>query len=151
MTWVENKNQSTKEQINSKVESKEQKNASFAQAITEKAFKEFSIDEKRAIAILINKYLKLPKAIEPRELFQKLLEIKKNNLNNSKLSQIIIDQLKQKISKKENDLKALQIIREKKKINGRNPLLKQQVWEKNAMEINKITEGNKQNYRRKQK
>lgn len=143
MTWVENKNQSTKEQINSKVESKEQKNASFAQAITEKAFKEFSIDEKRAIAILINKYLKLPKAIEPRELFQKLLEIKKNNLNNSKLSQIIIDQLKQKISKKENDLKALQIIREKKKINGRNPLLKQQVWEKNAMEINKITEGNK--------
>ena len=143
MTWVENKNQSTKEQINSKAESKEQKNASFAQAITEKAFKEFSIDEKRAIAILINKYLKLPKAIEPRELFQKLLEIKKNNLNNSKLSQIIIDQLKQKISKKENDLKALQIIREKKKINGRNPLLKQQVWEKNAMEINKITEGNK--------
>lgn len=143
MTWVENKNQSTKEQINSKVESKEQKNASFAQAITEKAFKEFSIDEKRAIAILINKYLKLPKAIEPRELFPKLLEIKKNNLNNSKLSQIIIDQLKQKISKKENDLKALQIIREKKKINGRNPLLKQQVWEKNAMEINKITEGNK--------
>ena len=143
MTWVENKNQSTKEQINSKVESKEQKNANFAQAITEKAFKEFSIDEKRAIAILINKYLKLPKAIEPRELFQKLLEIKKNNLNNSKLSQIIIDQLKQKISKKENDLKALQIIREKKKINGRNPLLKQQVWEKNAIEINKITEGNK--------
>lgn len=143
MTWIENKNQSTKEQINSKVESKEQKNASFAQAITEKAFKEFSIDEKRAIAILINKYLKLPKAIEPRELFQKLLEIKKNNLNNSKLSQIIIDQLKQKISKKENDLKALQIIREKKKINGKNPLLKQQVWEKNAMEINKITEGNK--------
>ena len=143
MTWVENKNQSTKEQINSKVESKEQKNASFAQAITEKAFKEFSIDEKRAIAILINKYLKLPKAIEPRELFQKLLEIKKNNLNNSKLSQIIIDQLKQKISKKENDLKTLQIIREKKKINGKNPLLKQQVWEKNAMEINKITEGNK--------
>ena len=143
MTWVENKNQSTKEQINSKAESKEQKNASFAQAITEKAFKEFSIDEKKAIAILINKYLKLPKAIEPRELFQKLLEIKKNNLNNSNLSQIIIDQLKQKISKKENDLKALQIIREKKKINGRNPLLKQQVWEKNAMEINKITEGNK--------
>lgn len=143
MTWVENKNQSTKEKINSKVESKEQKNASFAQAITEKAFKEFSIDEKKAIAILINKYLKLPKAIEPRELFQKLLEIKKNNLNNSKLSQIIIDQLKQKISKKENDLKTLQIIREKKKINGKNPLLKQQVWEKNAMEINKITEGNK--------
>ena len=137
MTWVENKNQSTKEQINSKVESKEQKNASFAQAITEKAFKEFSIDEKRAIAILINKYLKLPKAIEPRELFQKLLEIKKNNLNNSKLSQIIIDQLKQKISKKENDLKALQIIREKKKINGRNPLLK------NREILKKIREGDR--------
>ncbi len=49
MTWVENKNQSTKEQINSKAESKEQKNASFAQAITEKAFKEFSIDEKKLL------------------------------------------------------------------------------------------------------
>ena len=100
MTWVENKNQSTKEKINSKVESKEQKNASFAQAITEKAFKEFSIDEKKAIAILINKYLKLPKAIEPRELFQKLLEIKKNNLNNSKLSQIIINHIKKLNEKK---------------------------------------------------
>ncbi len=105
MTWVENKNQSTKEQINSKVESKEQKNASFAQAITEKAFKEFSIDEKRAIAILINKYLKLPKAIEPRELFQKLLEIKKNNLNNSKLSQIIINHIKKLNEKNTLDIK----------------------------------------------
>jgi len=105
MTWVENKNQSTKEQINSEVESKEQKNASFAQAITEKAFKEFSIDEKRAIAILINKYLKLPKAIEPRELFQKLLEIKKNNLNNSKLSQIIINHIKKLNEKNTLDIK----------------------------------------------
>ena len=105
MTWVENKNQSTKEQINSKVESKEQKNASFAQAITEKAFKEFSIDEKRAIAILINKYLKLPKAIEPRELFQKLLEIKKNNLNNSKLAQIIINHIKKLNEKNTLDIK----------------------------------------------
>lgn len=94
MGSVENKNQSAKEQLNSKAESKEQKNARFAQTITEKAFKEFSIDEKKAIAILINKYLKLPKAIEPRELFQKLLEIKKNNLNNSKLSQIIINHIK---------------------------------------------------------
>ena len=105
MTWVENKNQSTKEQINSKAESKEQKNASFAQAITEKAFKEFSIDEKKAIAILINKYLKLPKAIEPRELFQKLLEIKKNNLNNSKLSQIIINHIKKLNEKNTLDIK----------------------------------------------
>ena len=105
MTWVENKNQSTKEQINSEVESKEQKNASFAQAITEKAFKEFSIHEKRAIAILINKYLKLPKAIEPRELFQKLLEIKKNNLNNSKLSQIIINHIKKLNEKNTLDIK----------------------------------------------
>ena len=125
MTSIENK--STKEQLSKKTESKDQQNARLIQQVTQRAFKEFSIDEKKAIAILINKYLKLPKAIEPRELFQKLLEIKKNNLNNSKLSQIIIDQLKQKISKKENDLKALQIIREKKKINGRNPLLKQQV------------------------
>ena len=105
MGSVENKNQSAKEQLNSKVESKEQKNASFAQAITEKAFKEFSIDEKRAIAILINKYLKLPKAIEPRELFQKLLEIKKNNLNNSKLAQIIINHIKKLNEKNTLDIK----------------------------------------------
>ena len=105
MGSVENKNQSAKEQLNSKVESKEQKNASFAQAITEKAFKEFSIDEKRTIAILINKYLKLPKAIEPRELFQKLLEIKKNNLNNSKLAQIIINHIKKLNEKNTLDIK----------------------------------------------
>ena len=97
MKSIENK--STKEQLSKKTESKDQQNARFAQTITEKAFKEFSIDEKKAIAILINKYLKLPKAIEPRELFQKLLEIKKNNLNNSKLSQIIINHIK-KLNKK---------------------------------------------------
>ena len=119
MTWVENKNQSTKEQINSKAESKEQKNASFAQAITEKAFKEFSIDEKKAIAILINKYLKLPKAIEPRELFQKLLEIKKNNLNNSKLSQIIINHIK-----KLNEKNMLDIKNRQSKVNHKSHQLK---------------------------
>ena len=119
MTWVENKNQSTKEQINSKVESKEQKNASFAQAITEKAFKEFSIDEKRAIAILINKYLKLPKAIEPKELFQKLLEIKKNNLNNSKLAQIIINHIK-----KLNEKNTLDIKNRQSKVNHKSHQLK---------------------------
>lgn len=105
MTWVENKNQSTKEKINSKVESKEQKNTSFAQAITEKAFKEFSIDEKKAIAILINKYLKLPKAIEPRELFQKLVGIKKDNPNNPRLTQIIINHIKKLNEKNTLDIK----------------------------------------------
>jgi hypothetical protein len=119
MGSVENKNQSTKEQINSKAESKEQKNASFAQAITEKAFKEFSIDEKRAIAILINKYLKLPKAIEPRELFQKLLEIKKNNLNNSKLAQIIINHIK-----KLNEKNTLDIKNRQSKVNHKSHQLK---------------------------
>lgn len=109
MPSIENKNQSAKEQLNSKAESKEQKNARFAQIMTEKAFKELSIDEKTSIAVLINKYLKLPKAMEPRELFQKLVEIKKDNPNNPRLSQIIINNLKKIITKKENDLKVLQI------------------------------------------
>ena len=105
MPSIENKNQSAKEQLNSKAESKEQKNTRFAQTITEKAFKEFSIDEKTSIAALINKYLKLPKAMEPRELFQKLLEIKKNNLNNSKLAQIIINHIKKLNEKNTLDIK----------------------------------------------
>lgn len=98
MTSIENK--SAKEQLNSKAESKEQKNARFAQTITEKAFKEFSIDEKTSITALINKYLKLPKAMEPRELFQKLVEIKKNNPNNPRLAQIIINHIKKTKRKK---------------------------------------------------
>ena len=105
MPSIENKNQSAKEQLNSKAESKEQKNARFAQVMTEKAFKELSIDEKTSIAVLINKYLKLPKAMEPRELFQKLLEIKKNNLNNSKLAQIIINHIKKLNEKNTLDIK----------------------------------------------
>ena len=102
MPSIENKNQSAKKQLNSKAESKEQKNARFAQVMTEKAFKELSIDEKTSIAVLINKYLKLPKA---RELFQKLLEIKKNNLNNSKLAQIIINHIKKLNEKNTLDIK----------------------------------------------
>ena len=124
MPSIENKNQSAKEQLNSKAESKEQKNTRFAQTITEKAFKEFSIDEKTSIAALINKYLKLPKAMEPRELFQKLVEIKKNNPNNSRLAQIIINELKKIINRKENDLRALQIRNEGKILN----------WKKNPIE-----------------
>ena len=113
MPSIENKNQSAREQLNSKAESKEQKNTRFAQTITEKAFKEFSIDEKTSIAALIIKYLILPKAMEPRELFQKLVEIKKNNPNNPRLAQIIINNLRKIITKKENDLKVLQIRNEK--------------------------------------
>ena len=128
MGSIENKNQSAKEQLNSKAESKEQKNTRFAQTITEKAFKEFSIDEKTSIAALINKYLKLPKAMEPRELFQKLVEIKKNNPNNPRLAQIIINNLRKIITKKENDLKVLQIRNEKGILNWKK------LWK------NKVTE-----------
>ena len=128
MPSIENENQSAKEQLNSKAESKEQKNTRFAQTITEKAFKEFSIDEKTSIAALINKYLKLPKAMEPRELFQKLVEIKKNNPNNPRLAQIIINNLRKIITKKENDLKVLQIRNEKGILNWKK------LWK------NKVTE-----------
>ena len=128
MPSIENKNESAKEQLNSKAESKEQKNTRFAQTITEKAFKEFSIDEKTSIAALINKYLKLPKAMEPRELFQKLVEIKKNNPNNPRLAQIIINNLRKIITKKENDLKVLQIRNEKGILNWKK------LWK------NKVTE-----------
>ena len=128
MPSIENENQSAKEQLNSKAESKEQKNTRFAQTITEKAFKEFSIDEKTSIAALINKYLKLPKAMEPRELFQKLVEIKKNNPKNPRIAQIIINNLRKIITKKENDLKVLQIRNEKGILNWKK------LWK------NKVTE-----------
>ena len=105
MGSVENKNQSAKEQLNSKAESKEQKNARFAQTITEKAFKEFSIDEKTSVTILISQYTKLPNTMKPGEVFKKLFEIKENNPNSPRLAQIIIHEHKTIITKKEKDLK----------------------------------------------
>lgn len=116
MTSVENK--SAKEQINSKTESKDQQNIRLIQEATQKAFKEFSIDEKTSIAVLINKYTKLSTTMKPGEIFRKLFEIKKNNPNNPKLAQIIINELKKTITRKENELKVLQIKRHGTKLDG---------------------------------
>ena len=49
MPSIENKNQSAKEQLNSKAESKEQKNTRFAQTITEKHLKNFLLMKKQVL------------------------------------------------------------------------------------------------------
>lgn len=103
MKSIENK--STKEQLSKKTESKDQQNARLIQEVTQRAFKEFSIDEKTSVTILISQYTKLPNTMKPGEVFKKLFEIKENNPNSPRLAQIIIHELKTIITKKEKDLK----------------------------------------------
>ena len=85
MTSIENK--STKEQLSKKTESKDQQNARLIQEVTQRAFKEFSIDEKTSVTILISQYTKL-------------FEIKENNPNSPRLAQIIINHIKKTKRKK---------------------------------------------------
>ncbi len=98
MTSIENK--STKEQLSKKTESKDQQNARLIQEVTQRAFKEFSIDEKTSVTILISQYTKLPNTMKPGEVFKKLFEIKENNPNSPRLAQIIINHIKKTKRKK---------------------------------------------------
>jgi hypothetical protein len=124
MTSIENK--STKEQLSKKTESKDQQNARLIQEVTQRAFKEFSIDEKTSVTILISQYTKLPNTMKPGEVFKKLFEIKENNPNSPRLAQIIIHELKKIITKKENDLKTLQVRRQGTHLDGRIRLKEEQ-------------------------
>ena len=138
MTSIENK--STKEQLSKKTESKDQQNARLIQEVTQRAFKEFSIDEKTSITILISQYTKLPNTMKPGEVFKKLFEIKENNPNSPRLAQIIIHELKKIITKKENDLKILQVRRQGKHLDGRTRLKEEQKWNKNKEIQNSLNE-----------
>lgn len=138
MTSIENK--STKEQLSKKTESKDQQNARLIQEVTQRAFKEFSIDEKTSVTILISQYTKLPNTMKPGEVFKKLFEIKENNPNSPRLAQIIIHELKKIITKKENDLKTLQVRRQGTHLDGRIRLKEEQKWNKNKEIQNSLNE-----------
>lgn len=138
MTSIENK--STKEQLSKKTESKDQQNARLIQEVTQRAFKEFSIDEKTSVTILISQYTKLPNTMKPGEVFKKLFEIKENNPNSPRLAQIIIHELKKIITKKENDLKTLQVRRQGTHLDGRIRQKEEQKWNKNKEIQNSLNE-----------
>ena len=70
------------------------------QKATKNLFSHLSDKEQNDIIKQINEYLKTPDSIKPRELFQKLIEIKNNNPNNPKLAQIIINHIKKLNEKK---------------------------------------------------
>ena len=103
MKSIENK--STKEQLSKKTESTDQQNARLIQEVTQRAFKEFSIDEKTSVTILISQYTKLPNTMKPGEVFKKLFEIKENNPNSPRLAQIIINHIKKLNKKNTLDIK----------------------------------------------
>lgn len=75
------------------------------QKATKNLFSHLSDKEQNDIIKQINEYLKNPDSIKPRELFQKLIEIKNNNPNNPKLAQIIINHIKKLNEKNTLDIK----------------------------------------------
>ena len=75
------------------------------QKATKNLFSHLSDKEQNDIIKQINEYLKTPDSIKPRELFQKLIEIKNNNPNNPKLAQIIINHIKKLNEKNTLDIK----------------------------------------------
>ena len=75
------------------------------QKATKNLFSHLSDKEQNNIIKQINNYLKTPESIKPRELFQKLIEIKNNNPNNPKLAQIIINHIKKLNEKNTLDIK----------------------------------------------
>ena len=62
--------------------------------MVQKYFPDFSTETKTEISIQIFKYLKLPKTLEFKGIFSALLNLKKENIDNPKLTQIIINHIK---------------------------------------------------------
>ena len=67
--------------------------------MVQKYFPDFSTEAKTEITIQIFKYLKLPKTLEFKGIFSALLNLKKENIDNPKLAQILINFIKKKIEK----------------------------------------------------
>lgn len=84
---------------------REKKLENAVQKATKNLFSHLSDKEQNDIIKQINEYLKTPDSIKPRELFQKLIEIKNNNPNNPKLAQIIINHIKKLNEKNTLDIK----------------------------------------------
>ena len=104
MTSVENKKFSSPEgKWNKERETNEQSKLRTIQNVTQKLFSNFSTEEKSKLIISISSYLKLPGA-NFQGVFNMLIKLKKDNLNNPKLAQIIISTLKKQIERKTLDL-----------------------------------------------
>ncbi len=113
MTSVENKKfTSPEEKWNKERETNEQSKLRTIQNVTQKLFSNFSTEEKSNLIISISSYLKLPGA-NFQGVFNMLIKLKNDNLNNPKLAQIIISALKKQIERKTLDL---QNKKEKKQI-----------------------------------
>ena len=113
MTSVENKKfSSPEEKWNKERETNEQSKLRTIQNVTQKLFSNFSTEEKSNLIISISSYLKLPGA-NFQGVFNMLIKLKNDNLNNPKLAQIIISALKKQIERKTLDL---QNKKEKKQI-----------------------------------
>ena len=115
MTSVENKKFSSPEgKWNKERETNEQSKLRTIQNVTQKLFSNFSTEEKSKLIISISSYLKLPGA-NFQGVFNMLIKLKKDNLNNPKLAQIIISTLKKQIERKtldvENKKEKKQILR----------------------------------------
>ena len=67
--------------------------------MVQKYFPDFSTEAKTEITIQIFKYLKLPKTLQFKGIFSALLNLKKKNIDNPKLAQILINFIKKKIEK----------------------------------------------------
>lgn len=99
MTSVENKQITWNEKIQGKEQQKEREQQRAIQSMVQKYFPDFSTEAKTEITIQIFKYLKLPKTLEFKGIFSALLNLKKENIDNPKLAQILINFIKKKIEK----------------------------------------------------
>ena len=97
MTSIENK--TWNEKIPGKEQQKEREQQRAIQSMVQKYFPDFSTEAKTEITIQIFKYLKLPKTLQFKGIFSALLNLKKENIDNPKLAQILINFIKKKIEK----------------------------------------------------
>lgn len=156
MTSVENKQITWNEKIQGKEQQKEREQQRAIQSMVQKYFPDFSTEAKTEISIQIFKYLKLPKTLEFKGIFSALLNLKKENIDNPKLAQILINFIKKKIEKaildQTNKTNKTKVLNWKKSPNQITNSLSNNFWkiqkelndQKRNAEIKQITNANEQ-------
>ena len=156
MTSVENKQITWNEKIQGKEQQKEREQQRAIQSMVQKYFPDFSTEAKTEITIQIFKYLKLPKTLEFKGIFSALLNLKKENIDNPKLAQILINFIKKKIEKaildQTNKTNKTKVLNWKKSPNQITNSLSNNFWkiqkelndQKRNAEIKQITNANEQ-------
>ena len=156
MTSLESKQITWNEKIQGKEQQKEREQQRAIQSMVQKYFPDFSTEAKTEITIQIFKYLKLPKTLEFKGIFSALLNLKKENIDNPKLAQILINFIKKKIEKtildqtnKTNKTKVLNWKKSPNRITNslsNNPWKIQKEWnnQKRNTETKQITHLNEQ-------